>query len=95
MTSAFSWQNSISPCPASFCIPRPNLGKYKRPYFYLNLPKIYVKKAKIIALDFRVYNVYKCITYDNCNTKDGREINGPMWFQGSTFFMKCHKINCK
>ena len=25
MTSAFSWQNSISFCPASFCIPRPNL----------------------------------------------------------------------
>ena len=25
MTSAFSWQNSISPCPASFHTPRPNL----------------------------------------------------------------------
>ena len=25
MTSAFSWQNSISLCPASFCTPRPNL----------------------------------------------------------------------
>ena len=25
MASAFSWQNSISLCPASFCIPRPNL----------------------------------------------------------------------
>ena len=25
MTSAFSWQNSISLCPASFLIPRPNL----------------------------------------------------------------------
>ena len=24
MTSAFSWQNSISLCPASFHIPRPN-----------------------------------------------------------------------
>ena len=24
MTSAFSWQNSVSLCPASFCIPRPN-----------------------------------------------------------------------
>ena len=24
MTSAFSWQNSISLCPASFCIPRTN-----------------------------------------------------------------------
>ena len=25
MTSAFSWQNTISLCPASFCITRPNL----------------------------------------------------------------------
>ena len=25
ITSAFSWQNSISFCPASFCTPRPNL----------------------------------------------------------------------
>ena len=25
MTIAFSWQNSISLCPASFCSPRPNL----------------------------------------------------------------------
>ena len=25
MTSVFSWQNSLSFCPASFCTPRPNL----------------------------------------------------------------------
>ena len=25
MTSVFSWQNSTSFCPASFCTPRPNL----------------------------------------------------------------------
>ena len=25
MISAFSWQNSVSLCPASFCTPRPNL----------------------------------------------------------------------
>ena len=25
MTSVFSWENSISLCPASFCTPRPNL----------------------------------------------------------------------
>ena len=25
MTSEFSWQNSVSVCPASFRIPRPNL----------------------------------------------------------------------
>ena len=26
MTSAFSWQNSVSLCPASFCTLRPNLS---------------------------------------------------------------------
>ena len=26
MTSEFSWQNSLSLCPASFCTPRPNLS---------------------------------------------------------------------
>ena len=26
MTSAISWRNSISLCPASFCIPRPNIA---------------------------------------------------------------------
>ena len=25
MTSAFSWQNPVGLCPASFCTPRPNL----------------------------------------------------------------------
>ena len=25
MTSAFSWQKSVSLCPASFCTPNPNL----------------------------------------------------------------------
>ena len=42
MTSAFSWQNSISHCPASFCIPRPNLpvipGIYWLPTFAFQSP---------------------------------------------------------
>ena len=37
MTSEFSWQNSISLCPASFCTPRPNLpitlGVFGQPAF--------------------------------------------------------------
>ena len=41
MTSAFSWQNSISLCPASFCTPRPNL-----PWFsFLGV----TQKTKIMA----------------------------------------------
>ena len=33
MTSAFSWQNSISLCPSSFCTPRANLPANQRHYF--------------------------------------------------------------
>ena len=42
MTSVFSWQNSISLCPASFCIPRPNLpvisGVSWLPTFFIPVP---------------------------------------------------------
>ena len=42
MTSAFSWQNSISLCPASFCISRPNLpitpGVILTSYFCISVP---------------------------------------------------------
>ena len=42
MTSAFSWQNSISLCPVSFRIPRPNLlvttGVSRLPTFALKSP---------------------------------------------------------
>ena len=42
MTSVFSWQNSISPCPDSFCAPRPNLpvtpGIYGLPMFAFQSP---------------------------------------------------------
>ena len=42
VTSAFSWQNSVSLCPASFCIPRPNLpvtpGISRHPTFAFQSP---------------------------------------------------------
>ena len=42
MTSVFSWQYSISLCPASFCIPRPNLpvtaGVSRLPTFAFQSP---------------------------------------------------------
>ena len=44
MTSAFSWQNSVSLCPASFCIPMPNLpvtpGASRFPTFAFQSPII-------------------------------------------------------
>ena len=33
MTSVFSWQNSVSLCPFSFCIPRPNFTLYSQVFF--------------------------------------------------------------
>ena len=42
MTSVFSWQNSISLFPASFCTPRPNLsvipGVFLTSYFCIPVP---------------------------------------------------------
>ena len=39
MTSAFSWQNYISLCPASFCTPRPNLPVTPDiSYFFIPVP---------------------------------------------------------
>ena len=43
MTSAFSWQNSISLCLASFCTPRPNLPVNSRCFLtsYFCIPAPY------------------------------------------------------
>ena len=40
MTSAFSWQNSISLCPASFCTPKAKFSCYSRGFltFYFCIP---------------------------------------------------------
>ena len=52
MTSAFSWQNSISLCPASFYTPRPNLpvtpGISKLPTFAFQYP---IMNAKVGSLE--------------------------------------------
>ena len=44
MTSAFSWQNSISFCPASFCTPRPNLPVTPGVSSYFCIPVPYNEK---------------------------------------------------
>ena len=52
MTSAFSWQNSISLCPASFRIPRPNVpvtpGVSWLPTFAFQSP--IMKRASFLVL---------------------------------------------
>ena len=44
MTSVFSWQNSISLCPASFHIPRPNLPINPGVSSYFCIPDPYNEK---------------------------------------------------
>ena len=52
MTSAFSWQNSVSLCPASFCTPRPTLpvtpGISSLPTFAFQSP-IMIYWASLVA----------------------------------------------
>ena len=54
MTSAFSWQNSISLCPASFHIPRPNLpvtiGVSWLPTFAYPFHKAKIKTVMILEV---------------------------------------------
>ena len=55
MTSVFSWQNSISLCPASFCTPQPNLpvtpGIPRFPTFAFQFPII--KRTSFIGCYFQ------------------------------------------
>ena len=55
MTSAFSWQNSISLCPASFRIPRPNLtvtpGISSLPSFAFRSP--IMKRTSLLGVSSR------------------------------------------
>ena len=55
MTSAFSWQNSISLCPASFHTPRPNLpvtsGIFLLPAFAFQSPVM--KRTSFLGVSSR------------------------------------------
>ena len=57
MTSAFSWQNSVSLCPASFCTPRPNLavtaGVSQLPTFTFQYPMMNITFFFFWCLVFR------------------------------------------
>ena len=62
MTSAFSWQISISLCPASFCTPSPNLpvtpGVSFFPFF----------KYKFIYFNWRLITLQYCIGFCHTST---------------------------
>ena len=66
MTSAFSWQNSISLCPASFCTPRPNLpvtpGVSRLPTFAFQFPMM--KRTYYLGFSSRRF----CRSSQNCST---------------------------
>ena len=55
MTSAFSWQNAVSLCPASFCTPRPNLpvtpGVSWLPTFPVQFPMM--KRTSVFGVSSR------------------------------------------
>ena len=55
MTSAFSWRNSVSLCPASFCTPRPNLpvtpGIFWLPTFVFQFPMMKRTSFFVLVLE--------------------------------------------
>ena len=55
MASAFSWQISVSLCPASFCTPRPNLhvtpGISRIPTFVFKYPMM--KRTSFLSVSSR------------------------------------------
>ena len=69
MISAFSWQNSISLCPASFCIPRPNLpvtpGFSWLPTFAFQSPIILKSRDITLSTKVRLVNpmVFPVVMY--------------------------------
>ena len=66
MTSAFSWQNSIHLCPASFRIPRPNLpvtpGVSGLPTFAFQSP--IMKRTSFLGVSSK----RSCRSSQNCST---------------------------
>ena len=66
MTSVFSWKNSISLCPASFCTPRPNLpvtsGVSGLPTFAFQSP--IMKRTSFWGVSSR----RSCRSSQNCST---------------------------
>ena len=61
MTSVFSWKNSVSLCPASFCTPRPNLSwSYSRYLLtsYFCFPVPYNEENISFGCQFQILQVF-------------------------------------
>ena len=66
MTSVFSWQNSVSLCPAAFCTSRPNLpltlGISSLPIFVL--PSLRMKRTSFFGVSSRK----SCSSFLSCSS---------------------------
>ena len=66
MSSVFSWQNSVSHCPASFCTPRPNLpvtpGVSSLPTFAFQSPVM--KRKSFLGVSYK----RSCRSSQKCST---------------------------
>ena len=97
MTSVFSWQNSISLCPASFCTPRPSLpvtpGVSWLPTFAFQSP--IMKRTSFLGVSSsRSLGLHRTIQLQHCLTQCKPCHVGPpktdeSWWRG---LIECHSL---
>ena len=79
MTGVFSWQNSISLCPASFCTPRPNLpvtpGVSLLPTFAFQSP--IMKRTSFLGVSSR--RSYKSSQYHSTSASSVLLVGAQTW----------------
>ena len=77
MTSAFSWQNSVSLCPASFCTPRPNLPVNSKCFLTscFSIPVLYNEKD----IFFRCQSKRSCRSSQNCSASSAFLVGAQTW----------------
>ena len=85
MTSAFSWHNSVSLCPASFCTPRPNLpvtlGISWLPTFAFQSP--IMKRTSFLGVSNR----------KSCRSSKNRSTSASYWL-GHRFGLLWYQMVC-
>ena len=93
MTSEFFWQNSISLCPASFCIPRPNLPvtsssqstlKEISPEYSLEGLMLKLKLQCFGHLMWRTDSFEKTLMLGKIDSKRKRGLQRMRWLDGIT-----------